>query len=136
MSADGKVVLVDVSGKGRVLDINLGSIQESLKEWAAMYGEGGDQNERLGIRITDEANAESGGAFEGEGIDGKSEGNIEGKDDVEGKGQGKGEGSGTGEGDGEGEGNGKGKGNGDGKGEGANGDGKGGKVVEKVRKRR
>ena len=89
---DGKVVLVDVSGKGRVLDINLDSIQESLKEWAAMYGEGGDQNERLGIRITDEANAKSGGAFEGEGIDGKSEGNIEGKDDAEGKGQGKGKG--------------------------------------------
>ena len=134
---DGKVVLVDVSGKGRVLDINLDSIQESLKEWAAMYGEGGDQNERLGIRITDEANAKSGGAFEGEGIDGKSEGNIEGKDDAEGKGEGKGkERIWKRGGRREGEGNGKGKGNGDGEGEGTgNGNGRGGKGGGKVREK-
>ena len=51
------MVCLDVTGKGRVLEVDMGNIQESLKEWASMNGQGSDQNERLGIRITDEANA-------------------------------------------------------------------------------
>ena len=68
---DGTVVCLDVTGKGRVLEVDMGNIQESLKEWASMNGQGSDQNERLGIRITDEANAQTSGAFEGEGIEGE-----------------------------------------------------------------
>jgi von Willebrand factor A domain-containing protein 8 len=124
---DGTVVCLDVTGKGRVLEVDMGKIQESLKEWASMNGQHSDQNERLGIRITDEVNADESGAFEDIGIKGEV-GDDEAENDGKGKeeGNGNGEGKGKGEGKGEGVGTGNGNGNGEGTGKGDGKDGKGG----------
>jgi MoxR-like ATPase len=142
---DGRIVCIDVYGKGRIIEADMQAIQEDLKIWAQMNGANSDQNNKLAVRIVDAKVAEKeasmgqgafatdGGSAQSNGDGGQKgkgrNGEKTGKGEGSGDGDGKGNGSGTGEGDGDGSGSGNGAGNGDGKG-GGKGEGKGGEASD------
>ena len=141
---DGSLLLVDQAGLGRLLEVDMNVLQESLKAWGSLNGTGSGQNEQLGLRIATEESATKGGAFQGTNDSNDTAGSRKthrGSNNGEGEGTGEGasednerdgRGSGRGKGTGSGSGKGDGSGSGGGKGGGGKGDGKGGDEASDV----
>ena len=113
---DGRLLLIDFSGKAHVLEVRTAEIMKALEDWARLIGEHGNQE------ILEVGMSVDGEDFVIDGADGDvgEEGSENGHGEGEGEGDGDGDGKGNGSGKGDGDGNGEGKGQGGGKGGGSN----------------